>query len=305
MRKLLFALAAITVAAPAMAALKVGDKAPDFTTVGAVGGKDFKIHLAELEKKGPVVLYFFPKAFTSGCTAEAHAFSESIGEFKKAGAQVIGMSGDDLVTLHSFSTKECRSAFPVGTATSAIQKAYDVAWSRQAERKTDSKGSVTVGGLTPYMPVPVGIDSTSLDDPMLTPKTPLQVVVPRPGVAADVQIALVGGGDIEGALIKSGELGFEGVDLELVDSSGKVAGSARTDFDGFFLFERVAYGSYSLRVSASSAAAAKIAAELGLKVHIDAKHTVVRLGSIQPHPSVHLASTELPGANPPSPHPGS
>jgi len=115
-------------AAPAMAALKVGDKAPDFTTVGAVGGKDFKIHLAELEKKGPVVLYFFPKAFTSGCTAEAHAFSESIGEFKKAGAQVIGMSGDDLVTLHSFSTKECRSAFPVGTATSAIQKAYDVAW---------------------------------------------------------------------------------------------------------------------------------------------------------------------------------
>jgi thioredoxin-dependent peroxiredoxin len=128
MRKLLFALAAITVAAPAMAALKVGDKAPDFTTVGAVGGKDFKIHLAEREKKGPVVLYFFPKAFTSGCTAEAHAFSESIGEFKKAGAQVIGMSGDDLATLHNFSTKECRSAFPVATATSAIQKAYDVAW---------------------------------------------------------------------------------------------------------------------------------------------------------------------------------
>ena len=113
MRKLLFALAAITVAAPAMAALKVGDKAPDFTTVGAVGGKDFKIHLAELEKKGPVVLYFFPKAFTSGCTAEAHAFSESIGDFNKAGAQVIGMSGDDLPTLHQFSAKECRSAFPV------------------------------------------------------------------------------------------------------------------------------------------------------------------------------------------------
>jgi thioredoxin-dependent peroxiredoxin len=128
MRKLLFALAAITFAAPATAALKVGDEAPDFTTVGAVGGKDFKIHLAELEKKGPVVLYFFPKAFTSGCTAEAHAFSESIGEFKKAGAQVIGMSGDDLATLHNFSTKECRSAFPVATATSAIQKAYDVAW---------------------------------------------------------------------------------------------------------------------------------------------------------------------------------
>jgi thioredoxin-dependent peroxiredoxin len=129
MRKLLFAfVAASLVAAPATAALKVGDKAPDFSTTGAVGGKEFKLHLKDQLKKGPVVLYFFPKAFTSGCTAEAHAFSSSIGEFKKAGAQVIGMSGDDLKTLHDFSTKECRSAFPVATATPDVQKEYDVAW---------------------------------------------------------------------------------------------------------------------------------------------------------------------------------
>lgn len=129
MRKLMFAfVAASLVAAPATAALKVGDKAPDFSTTGAVGGKEFKLHLKDQLKKGPVVLYFFPKAFTSGCTAEAHAFSSSIGEFKKAGAQVIGMSGDDLKTLHDFSTKECRSAFPVATATADVQKEYDVAW---------------------------------------------------------------------------------------------------------------------------------------------------------------------------------
>jgi peroxiredoxin Q/BCP len=129
MRKLLFALTAASLAAaPATAALKVGAKAPDFTTTGAVGGKEFKLHLAQQLQKGPVVLYFFPKAFTSGCTAEAHAFSENIGAFKKAGAQVIGMSGDDLKTLHDFSAKECRSAFPVATATPATQKAYDVAW---------------------------------------------------------------------------------------------------------------------------------------------------------------------------------
>src|SRR5256885_14750006 len=109
MRKLLFALAAVSLAAaPAVGALKVGEKAPDFTTTGAVGGKEFKLHLAEQLKKGPVVLYFFPKAFTSGCTAEAHAFSENIGEFKKAGAQVIGMSADGLETLHDFSTEEGR-----------------------------------------------------------------------------------------------------------------------------------------------------------------------------------------------------
>ena len=129
MRKLLFALAAASlVASPAVAALKLGDKAPDFSTTGAVGGKGFKLHLAQQLKKGPVVLYFFPKAFTSGCTAEAHAFSEAIADFKKAGAQVIGMSADNIATLKDFSVKECRSAFPVATATAATQKAYDVAW---------------------------------------------------------------------------------------------------------------------------------------------------------------------------------
>jgi peroxiredoxin len=129
MRKLLLALAvSALVASPAVAALKVGDKAPDFTTTGAVGGKEFKLHLADQLKKGPVVLYFFPKAFTSGCTAEAHAFSTSIADYKKAGAQVIGMSADNLATLKDFSVKECRSAFPVASATPETQKAYDVAW---------------------------------------------------------------------------------------------------------------------------------------------------------------------------------
>ena len=129
MRKLLFLLAAAgIIASHASAALKQGAKAPDITTTGALAGKPFKFHLAEALKKGPVVLYFFPKAFTSGCTAEAHAFSESIDDFKKAGAQVIGMSADDLPTLEKFSVEECRNAFPVATATPATQKAYDVAW---------------------------------------------------------------------------------------------------------------------------------------------------------------------------------
>ena len=128
MRKVLLFLAAASIALPAQAALPVGAKAPDFTTAGAIGGKAFKLHLAQQLRKGPVVLYFFPKAFTSGCTAEAHAFSESIGDFKKAGAQVIGMSADGIATLKDFSVKECRSAFPVATATPATQKAYDVAW---------------------------------------------------------------------------------------------------------------------------------------------------------------------------------
>ncbi|MFL6783090.1 MAG: peroxiredoxin [Sphingomicrobium sp.] len=129
MRKLLVGLAAAgLVASPAIAALKIGAKAPDFVTTGALAGKPFRIHLKDQLKKGPVVLYFFPKAFTKGCTAEAHAFSEATADFRKAGASVIGMSADDLPTLKKFSVEECRNAFPVATATNATQKAYDVAW---------------------------------------------------------------------------------------------------------------------------------------------------------------------------------
>jgi peroxiredoxin len=132
MRKLLLGLSAIVlIAAPASAALKQGARAPDFTTTGAVGGKAFKLRLAEQLKKGPVVLYFFPKAFTSGCTAEAHAFSESIEEFRKAGAQVIGMSADALPVLKKFSVEACRNAFPVATASPATQRAYDVVWTER------------------------------------------------------------------------------------------------------------------------------------------------------------------------------
>src|SRR5215207_8907566 len=127
MRRLLIGLViAAAAATPTAAALPTGAPAPDFVTTGAVGGKAFRLHLAEQLRKGPVVLYFFPKAFTKGCTLEAHAFSEASAEFKKAGARVIGMSADDLPTLKRFSVEECRNSFPVATATAATIKAYDV-----------------------------------------------------------------------------------------------------------------------------------------------------------------------------------
>ena len=125
----ILALSALALAmTPAAAALKQGAKAPQIATAGAIGGKPFKLDLKAQLKKGPVVLYFFPKAFTKGCTLEAHAFSEAADDFRKAGARVIGMSADNLDTLKKFSTEECRSAFPVASASPTIQKAYDVAW---------------------------------------------------------------------------------------------------------------------------------------------------------------------------------
>jgi len=127
--RIAFALAALSLAAlpaAASASLKEGAAAPDFTTSGAFAGKPFKLHLKEQLRHGPLVLYFFPKSFTEGCTFEAHAFSDASPEFRRMGARVIGMSADDQETLKRFSTQECRNSFPVATATPDTIRAYDV-----------------------------------------------------------------------------------------------------------------------------------------------------------------------------------
>jgi peroxiredoxin len=108
------------------AALPQGARAPQIVTQGALDGKPFTFDLRRALRNGPVVLYFYPKAFTQGCTLEAHAFAEAIDDFKAAGASVIGMSNDDLPTLQRFSTAECRSKFPVAVASPATIRAYDV-----------------------------------------------------------------------------------------------------------------------------------------------------------------------------------
>jgi len=132
MRKLLIGSALALVALPAPAALPTGTRAPDFFTTGAMAGKPFRLHLKEQLRKGTVVLYFFPKAFTKGCTLEARAFSEAKEQFRRAGARVIGMSADDLPTLQKFSVEECRNSFAVATATPEIIAAYDVALKQKA-----------------------------------------------------------------------------------------------------------------------------------------------------------------------------
>jgi thioredoxin-dependent peroxiredoxin len=114
------------VAGTALAALPDGTKAPDFTTQASLGGKAFNFSLARALKKGPVVLYFYPAAFTPGCTVEAHEFAEATDKFKALGATVIGVSHDNIDTLKKFSVSECRSKFPVAAdPTQTIMKSYD------------------------------------------------------------------------------------------------------------------------------------------------------------------------------------
>jgi len=118
---------AVLLPAAAMAELPQGAMAPDFSTKGALAGKPLDVSLKAMLAKGPVVLYFYPKAFTQGCTLEAHAFAEAAVDFAAAGATVLGMSNDDQPTLQKFSTAECRDKFTVASASKPVIKAYDVA----------------------------------------------------------------------------------------------------------------------------------------------------------------------------------
>lgn len=126
-------LAALALPGTALANLPVGAKAPAFTTQAAIGGKDIAFNLQKALRKGPVVLYFYPKAFTQGCTLEAHAFAEATPEFAKYGATVVGMSADDLPTLRKFSQEACRDKFAVGVANPAIVNSYGVALKRNGK----------------------------------------------------------------------------------------------------------------------------------------------------------------------------
>ena len=117
---------ALSACSPGKAALPVGATAPDFTTQASLAGKPFPFHRADALKTGPVVLYFYPAAFTSGCTVEAHDFAEATDAFKALGATVIGVSGDDIDKLNRFSVSECRNKFAVASADSKLISEYKV-----------------------------------------------------------------------------------------------------------------------------------------------------------------------------------
>jgi peroxiredoxin len=130
-----FALAASALlAVPAHAALAVGAKAPDFALKAALAGKEFDFSLADALKKGPVVLYFFPAAFTPGCTVEAHDFAEATDKFAALGATVIGVTAGNANRVTEFSSVECRNKFAVAAdADQKVIKAYDAVLKQKPE----------------------------------------------------------------------------------------------------------------------------------------------------------------------------
>ncbi|HEY3301141.1 MAG TPA: peroxiredoxin [Methylophilaceae bacterium] len=164
-------------ALPALAALKEGDVAPDFTTQASLAGKAYNFSLKDSLKKGPVVVYFYPSAYTNGCNLQAHTFAEKYDKFTAAGAKVVGVSLDSIERLNDFSADPDYCAGKVSVASDAdgkIAKAYELSIRDSVAGKKDTRGveinhgyaerttfvvtpdgkiAATLGGLTPAVNV--------------------------------------------------------------------------------------------------------------------------------------------------------
>jgi thioredoxin-dependent peroxiredoxin len=141
---------AVCAVAPASAELQIGDLAPDFRVEGALAGQRYDFHLADALKKGPVVVYFFPAAFTAGCTLETKMFADAIEEFSANGATLIGVTRGNTDRLLEFSAKTCRNRFPVAGVTKQTVRDYKVSmaftpgWSNRTSYVIAPGGRITL-----------------------------------------------------------------------------------------------------------------------------------------------------------------
>lgn len=140
---LLGLLGSIAIALPALAALEVGDTAPSFEAKASLDGKSFDFSLHDALEEGPVVVYFYPSAYTQGCNIQAHEFAESMDEFTAAGASVIGVSLDSIERLNDFSAdpEYCAGKLAVASDTSGeIARSYDLNVRDGREGSKDTRG---------------------------------------------------------------------------------------------------------------------------------------------------------------------
>ncbi len=145
---------------------------------------------------------------------------------------------------------------------------------------TDAKGQAFIGGLTPYVPVLIGIDASSLPDPFVQPANSGVVVTPRPGVPVVIELPLVSAGEISGTLLRESGKNLSGIDLELIDKNGRVVKTTRSEYDGFFLFESVPYGQYRLRVATLAANLVRVNPDISVLAELDSKRSTADLGQV-------------------------
>jgi hypothetical protein len=183
-----------------------------------------------------------------------------------------------------------------------VEKAVELTAGLSGQGKpTDEKGQTFIGGLMPYVPVLIGIDASSLPDPFVQPATSGVVVTPRPGVPIMIDLPLVAAGEISGTLMREGGRMLSGVDIELLDKTGRVVKTTRSEYDGFFLFESVPYGQYRLRVAALAANVVRVNPEIYVLAELNPKRSTADLGQVIVREATRIAEADPSQKNPATP----
>ena len=184
-------------------------------------------------------------------------------------------------------------------ASEQVQKAVELTAGLTARGEpTDERGRTVIDGLQPYEPILIGIDASSLPDPFVQPATSGVVVIPRPGVPVMIELPLVSAGEISGNLQREGGKTLNGVDIELLDTSGRVVKTTRSEYDGFFLFEFVPYGSYKMRVGALTANVVGVEQALPGLAELGKAKGVVDLGIVMAKSAQRIAGMANPAQGP-------
>jgi hypothetical protein len=157
---------------------------------------------------------------------------------------------------------------------------------------TDAKGQTIIDGLQPFQPILIGIDGSTLSDPFMQPASDGIVVVPRPGVAMRIELPLVAAGEISGSLRRENAGQLSGVEIELVNAAGRVIKSTRSEYDGYFLFESVPYGRYTMRIAALTAGIVGVQTELIATAELKRGQSSVDVGALQAKAAIRIAQVD-------------
>ncbi|MEP7348475.1 MAG: carboxypeptidase-like regulatory domain-containing protein [Sphingorhabdus sp.] len=239
------------------------------------------------------------EAASDGSVAAGLSLAFSLGPNPRGGgirfaADKLASSGQALAIVF-----EDENADGIRQANEPLQKSVELTAGLSARGDpTDAEGRTIIDGLQPFEPVLIGIDASSLPDPFIQPATSGVVVTPRPGVPVQIELPLVAAGEISGNLQREGGKTLSGVDLELIDKTGRVVKTTRSEYDGFFLFEFVPYGKYKLRVATLSATIVGIEAELPGLAELGRGKPIADLGIVSARAAQRVASLANPAQAP-------
>lgn len=233
------------------------------------------------------------RAATDGAVSAGVSLAFSLGPDPRGGgirfsSEKLASSGQAYATVF-----QDQNADGIRQPNEPVEKAVELTAGLSGRGEpTDARGQTFIGGLTPYVPVLIGIDASSLPDPFVQPATSGVVVTPRPGIPVVIELPLVSAGEISGTLLREGGRVLSGVAIELIGKNGQVVKTTRSEYDGFFLFESVPYGQYKLRIAALSANVVRVNPEISMLAELSQKRSTADLGQVIVREATRIAEAD-------------